>query len=238
MTITETPNPAAPALKRPHFVVDYPLKNVCRPFPDVASYMVFCGKSRSGKSSLLTSLLLDKNMYKRAFHNVLIVIPLHSFTSMAEKDNPFAELDESKVFHDLDLDTLERILSQIEGYADQEEDTLLIIDDFAAELKDRKILRLLNKMINNRRHERLSIWMSVQTYKSIPLSNRKTINYLVLFKPSNMAEQKAVWEELTLIPREKFDEICDHVFDRPHEYLVIDRDHDEYWRGFNQLFYN
>jgi hypothetical protein len=238
MTIIETQNPQAPALKRPKFVVDYPLKSVCKPFPDVASYMVFCGKSRSGKSSLLASLLLDKNMYRRAFHNVLIVIPLHSFTSMAEKDNPFAELDENKVFHELDLETLETILHQIEGYADQGEDTLLIIDDFAAELKDRKLLRLLKKMINNRRHERLSIWMSVQTYKSIPLSNRKTINYLVLFKPSNMAEQKAVWEELTLIPRDKFDEICDHVFDRQHEYLVIDRDHDQYWRGFNQLFWN
>ena len=55
MTIIKTQNPQAPALKRPKFVVDYPLKSVCKPFPDVASYMVFCGKSRSGKSSLLMS---------------------------------------------------------------------------------------------------------------------------------------------------------------------------------------
>ena len=91
-----------------------------------------------------------------------------------------------------DYDTLDLILHQIEYYAEQHEDTLLIIDDYASELKNPKLLRLLCKMVNNRRHERLSIWMSVQTYCSIPLSNRRTINYLVLFKMKNKAETRAV----------------------------------------------
>ena len=71
------------------------------------------------------------------------------------------------------------------GYAQEEEDTLLLIDDYASELKNNCLLKLLNSLVNNRRHLRLSIWMGVQTYKSIPLSNRKTINVLVLFKCMN-----------------------------------------------------
>ena len=80
-------------------------------------------------------------------------------------------------------DTLHLILHQTEYYTQhvQHKEPLLIIDDYAAKLKNKKILRLLCTMFNNRRHQHLSIWMSVQTYLSIPLSNRQIINYLVLF---------------------------------------------------------
>ena len=65
-------------------------------------------------------------------------------------------------------------------------------------------MKLLNSLVNNRRHLRLSIWMSVQTYKSIPLSNRKTINVLVLFKCSNKAEIRAIWEETPFLSKDVF----------------------------------
>ena len=68
------------------------------------------------------------------------------------------------------------------GYAQEEEDTLLLIDDYASELKNGDVLKLLSSLVNNRWHLRLSKWMRVQTYKSIHLSNRKAINVLVLFK--------------------------------------------------------
>jgi len=156
----------APTLKNPHFVVDYEVKDVEKPFPSVASYMVFCGKSRSGKSSLITSILTNKRIYRNEFHNVIICIPKHSFSSMSEKDNPFLAFDKEKVYHVLD-----HIHNQIVTYACEEEDTLLLIDDYASELKNGDLLKLLNSLVNNRRHLRLSIWMSVQTYKLIPLSS-------------------------------------------------------------------
>ena len=152
--------------------------------------MVFVGKTRSGKSSLITSLLTNREVYRNAFHNVIICIPKHSFNSMDEKDNPFLSLDGEKVYFSFNYETLEHIYQQIIQYAAEEEDTLLLIDDFASELKNNDLLKLMNSLVNNRRHLRLSIWMSVQTYKSIPLSNRKTINVLVLFKCTNKAEIK------------------------------------------------
>ena len=167
-------------------------------------HMVFCGKSRSGKSSLITSILTNRRIYRNAFHNVIICIPKHSFSSMSEKDNPFLALDKEKVYHDFNYDVLDHIYNQIVTYACEEEDTLLLIDDYASELKNGDLLKLLNSLVNNRRHLRLSIWMSVQTYKSIPLSNRKTINVLVLFKCSNKAEIKAIWEEMTFLVKNVF----------------------------------
>ena len=41
----------SPKLKTNHFIVDNEFKHVEKPSPSVASYMVFVGKSRSGKSS-------------------------------------------------------------------------------------------------------------------------------------------------------------------------------------------
>ena len=48
-------------------------------------------------------------------------------------------------------------------YASEKENTLLIIDDYASQMKDNNLLRLLLMCVNNRRHMRLSIWASIQT---------------------------------------------------------------------------
>ena len=75
-TFHEIPNNQAPKLKTPHFIVDHEFKHVEKPFPSVASYIVFVGKSRSGKSSLITSILTNRSIYRNAFCRVIIVIPL------------------------------------------------------------------------------------------------------------------------------------------------------------------
>ena len=162
-TFLETINTSAPQLKAPHFIIDHNIKHVEKPFPSVASYIVFVGKSRSGKSSLITSLLKNRRLYRNAFHNVIIVIPKHSFHSMSERDNPFLTLDKEKIYHEFNIGILETIYFQIMEYAENEEDTLLLIDDFASELKNGDVLKLLNTLVNNRRHLRLSLWRSVQT---------------------------------------------------------------------------
>ena len=77
--------------------------------------------------------------------------------------------------------------------------------------------------------------MAVQTYKSIPLSNRKTINILVLFKITNKAEIRAIWEEKSFLSKETFFDLLMYVFKKPFEYLVIDRDNKEYYRKWNKI---
>ena len=77
--------------------------------------------------------------------------------------------------------------------------------------------------------------MSVQTYKSIPLSNRKTINILILFKCMNKAEIKAIWEEMTFLSKEVFFDLLHYVFQKTFDYLVLDRDNNEYYRKWNKI---
>ena len=77
--------------------------------------------------------------------------------------------------------------------------------------------------------------MSVQTYKSIPLSNRKTINVLVLFKCSNKAEIKSIFEEMTFLTKDVFFDFLLYVFQKQYDYILIDRDNNEYYRNFNKI---
>ena len=142
-------NKNAPKLKTPHFVIDHEVKDVEKPFPSVASYIVYVGKSRSGKSSLITSLLTIRRVYGNAFHNVIIVIPKHSFHSMYKKHIPFLALDEEKIYHDFGYEILDQIYNKIMEYAANEEDTLLLIDDYASELKNGDVLKLLNTLVTD-----------------------------------------------------------------------------------------
>ena len=103
----------APRLKTPHFIVDHEFKHVEKPFPSVASYMVFVGKSRSGKSSLITSILTNRCAYRNAFHSVIIVIPKHSFQSVSPYDNPFLALEKEKIYHEFGNAILEQIFNQV-----------------------------------------------------------------------------------------------------------------------------
>ena len=106
----------------------------------------FVGKSRSGKSSLTTSLLTNQHIYRNAFHNVIIVIPKHSFHPMSPENNPFLALDKEKICHDFGFDILAQVYNQIIVYAQDEVDTLLRTDDYASELKNGDVLKLLKRL--------------------------------------------------------------------------------------------
>ena len=56
-------NIKAPKLQHPTFTVDHKLKEVSPPFPSVHSYVDFSAASRSGKTSLMLSILNHRKLY-------------------------------------------------------------------------------------------------------------------------------------------------------------------------------
>ena len=68
-----------------------------------------------------------------------------------------------------------------------------------------------------------------------PLSNRKSNNVLVLFKCMNKAEIRAIWEEMTFLSKEVFFDLLTYAFQKPFDYLVLDRDDNEYYRKWNTI---
>ena len=159
-------------LRPPKFNVDEPM-DVTRPLPATSFYLVVAGAPRSGKTSLVLSLLRKVNGWKNyhgKFWNMIVCMPTPSRSSI--KDNIF-DHDDILYYDELDSDMMSEVLEFLEVESSQKRNTLLIIDDQTASLKNGQTLKQLNSLVQNRRHLRLSIIMICQYYNSIPLTNRK-----------------------------------------------------------------
>ena len=77
--------------------------------------------------------------------------------------------------------------------------------------------------------------MSVQTFKSIPLSNRKTLNFLVLFKPAKKAESRSIYAEMVILQNDDIFNLLSYVYQKPYYFMVLDRDNNEIYRNFNKI---
>lgn len=206
-------------------VCDKPISDqIPEPLPRTAHYMISCGPPRSGKTSALISMLTQKRpqLYRRAFHNIMVIMPPSSRRSL--KNDPFDSIDEDKVYDDLSPAVLEDVHKRAEAEMKKNRYSLLFVDDMASQLKNHDCLKAWNKLINNRRHLRLSVWCIVQTYTSIPLSNRRTVTHAMVFKPNNKREGDAITEELIMMPSAEWEAYVNHAFGAgtPHAFLFLD----------------
>jgi hypothetical protein len=225
----------------PKFKCDNALGDIPKPLPSQNFFMCFVGKPRSGKTSTAISLISQKknkkkqtqSIYRGVFDNIIVVCPKTSLSSL--KKNVFKDLDDDKIFYDLDLDNLTEIYDKIKGYRDNDEQTLLYIDDMASSLKDTSLLKLFNKLICNRRHLKVSCMFITQYLNSIPLSNRKLISHIFLWKCNNKKEYINIYEELMPMDKDVFEQVVKYSFQEPHDFLFMDVDNAIFYKNFNKL---
>lgn len=143
------------------------------------------GKSGSGKTSLLVQLLSSVHLYHKVFHRVYAFIPETSADSIDTNDNVFNKIPEEQIHSDLTIDKLTAVYKEISSNRDKDMKSLLIFDDVQQEFKDGSAMqRLLLKMINNRRHLRLSLIFVAQTYKAVPRPCRLAMTDMFCFRLS------------------------------------------------------
>jgi GTPase SAR1 family protein len=143
---------------------------------NVYGFLCVIGRPGMGKTSLTISFITQKQpkIYRKTHHHIIILMPSHSIASM--KNNPFKQLPEENIIHELNDDTIDGIKSKIEKYASDDEKTLLYIDDMTADLKKTKhIIDVMKSLIYNRRHLKLNIIITAQSFSNIPLDIRKNI---------------------------------------------------------------
>ena len=121
-------------------------------------------------------------------------------------------------------------LESAEGYR-----TCMIIDDMTSSLKDKNVINELSNLINNRRHYRLSIFLLVQYYNSIPLQIRRLTTAISLFKPANKKELESVFSELIPLTKDKTQEVANFVFNSRHNFIFINVETGEIHKNFNLL---
>jgi hypothetical protein len=237
MPITEVPNKNV-SLTLPKFTCDNCLgDHIPPPLPNQHHAMLFAGKAGSGKTSLSIGLLTskkDKRVYRKVYDHIFVIAPPNSISSL--KNNVFKRHPADKVFSELTGDVLQHIIDFCKTASLEEQDnTLIYIDDMAVFLKNKFVQAKLNEIIANRRHYRISIHLLVQSYMFVPLMTRRQLTHMFMFRPSNKKELEAVADEVIYLSKDQVAELSKVVWRDPHDHLLIDVSHAKFYRNFNEL---
>jgi len=196
------------------------------------------GAPGTGKSSLLLSLFRDRNYYKKKFNNLYLITPENSFTSVV--NHPFK--NHSKVYHNLDEDVLENIYEELMNLKTEciedgfpMETSCLIIDDWASDLKDKHLIKILKRILTKSRHIGCAVIFTLQAYNLFPLVLRKMLTNITLFKPKNRVELESVRKELINLNEDKTNELFNYVFSEEYSHLDIDTANDTKRKNFKLL---
>jgi hypothetical protein len=197
---------------------------------------LFCGRSGSGKTSLLYSFFKasgkNNRVFKKVFHNIFLFQPRNSRGSM--KDNIFdKELPENKKYDDLDYDSLSEVIERCKE-EDPKYNNCIIIDDFGAKLKNPELKELFKELVFNRRHLRVSLYFLNQTYISLEKDIRKLFSNVVLFKTAK-SEFEKVMEELLEQKKDIIPELMRLVYDKKHSWLLINVDSQRTFKKFDEI---
>lgn len=199
------------------------------------SFTAVIGRPGSGKTSLVISFLTgkaDKKVFRKVFNHVVVVMPSSSRNSL--KKNIFKNHPGEKLYEELTYETISTIYENLLESSENKQKTLLILDDVGASMKNNEIQKLLRKIIYNRRHLKVHIICMLQSYISIPKEVRKLITNVFLFKPSKV-EMQNFCEELFETKKDKAIEIMNFVYDKPHEYLMLNVENQKMYKGFDEV---
>jgi hypothetical protein len=198
-------------------------------------FLCVIGRPGSGKTSMSISLITQKDpkIYKKTHHHILVVMPQNSINSL--KKNPFKQLPEENFYEELNDSTIQDIYDKVNGYSGENEKTLLFLDDITADLKRSKVvIDVLKKLIFNRRHLKLNVIITAQSYVNIPLDLRKCISSLVLFKPPKK-EMEIIFNELIESKKELFLDIMKIAYDEKHNFLFVNVPSQKMFKNFDEL---
>ena len=198
--------------------------------------ILYIGSGGSGKTSHLLGQM--KTVYKKKFHHIWYFCPSSSFLSVEK--HPF--LNHDKVFHELTAEALDDIREELTSIKeDREEDdmpeySLVIIDDFANNLKDKHLLSKLNSMLIRARHLNCCFLFTVQSYLYYPKILRKQLTWVSIFSGvRNKEEWMTISKELLKMKEDQAKQLYDYVFDKPYQHLDIDSFEEKFYKNGNQL---
>lgn len=196
------------------------------------------GSGGSGKSSLLLSMFKSTKFYRKKFDNIYLFTPKSSYLSVDA--HPFE--NHNNVYHDLNIAELENIYNELNELKENSinenipiENSIIIIDDFANALKDNNLTVYLNKMIVKARHLACCFIFTLQNYYLLPMTIRKQITNVTIFKPKNKKEWETISDELLNMNKEDTLQIYNYVFDKQYTHLDIDTLNNKLYKNFNLL---
>tara|TARA_S200002703_G_scaffold145432_1_gene139803 strand:- start:60 stop:494 length:435 start_codon:yes stop_codon:yes gene_type:complete len=142
------------------------------------------------------------------------------------------------MFDELTFENLYDVVERIKA-TPKDENNVIIFDDMSAYLKNKDTLQLFKELIFNRRHLRTSIFFLNQTFLSVPKELRRLFSNIFLFKVG-ANELSNVFNELVEDENIKSLQsvIARRVYDKPYNYLFINTDNQDFYKGFDKIKFN
>ena len=225
----------------PSFLCDSGINPKLNEFPMLKHLNSYCfniiiGKPRSGKTSLIISFMQNKNIFKKQFNNVLIIMP--SISRQSLKKNIFEKHNQEKLYDELNSVTINDIYNKLNEYTNDNENTLLIMDDIGASLKNKDIEKKLKEIIYNRRHLKCQIIILCQSYLSLPKEIRKMVNNIFIMHKPNKPEITILFDEIIEQKKDIALDIIKYSLKKPHDYLMINIDNQKFYSNFDEIIIN
>ena len=174
------------------------------------NFTVLSGGMGSGKTSWILSAL--KGFYRKTHHDIIVVIPEISLHSISERDNVFSKYcPPENLYHEFTEEVLEDIYAKAMNNASEDRYTMLIVDDFGPQLKDKACERVMQKLVVKMRHLRLGgIFVLCQNYFQMPKKLRELASNCVLWN-SSKSQNKKFFEEQMQMSDANFERLLKHT---------------------------
>ena len=186
--------------------------------PNLPWLGVCVGGVKSGKSNLITNLVLNDSFYRGYFEQIALISPT------AQHDmsiNPITKGSITTTYDQYDDAIIEHYVDMAKKEIEDGEkpiETLIILDDCVGMFdKTSKVCSLATRY----RHYRISILISTQFYKAVPPMIRANATWWVLLKISNDKEIEKIDDEFSSsIPG--FNAIYRHATKGKFQFLFVD----------------
>ena len=195
-----------------------PRKQVHSNLPELPCIMVMVAPTKSGKSTIISNLLLREDFYKDVHDNITI------FSNTIEQDVTSRFLCKAcDTYTGYDDNVLSGIISQQKSFKDEDRPFIgLVFDDILGSVKRNSYL---NHLVTRSRHYGVGmLTISVQSFKAIGPTIRNNCNAFICCNLQNMSELDKISQEYSgmLGGDEKFRKIYNEATKNRYDFLYID----------------
>jgi len=190
--------------------------------PKLSTSMCVIGKSGSGKTNSVISMLTNERMLKDAFDFIYLFSGIKPDQELIEP----LKLPKHQVFNDFEEDDVKKIMDKMEKTVEKNgmkntPSVLFIFDDILGKPKFLKS-STMSKLITTNRHFNISVIIMSQYFKKLPPVIRTNCSYYMIF-PSSMVEIEKVSDELCPpnMSKRKFIEIIQFATDDKYNFISI-----------------
>lgn len=229
--------------KKPH-----PLDNTLHPhLPRHSFLMLMIAPPRSGKSALIANLLANPNFYNALeyFDFVYYVGPTQKFdrTTMhylPRLDNVI-QIDDHETLSNLDVLLKEMMDSQMKRLKEDDPKTgkklemeriLLVLDDMLGYLTQNEAL---SNLCTRYRHYNISIIITSQSFRKIPLVIRNCAGHIIFFKLNNEKELEKISDEYGDSYHVNFMNIAKQITSKKYDFVYLDNENLKLYKNFTDL---